>query len=74
VPNLVCLATISILMAAKLEEALSPSFNRMISLLQKDQRDSANKPDLIKLETQIVLAFQVNFNFITVVPFLERFL
>lgn len=33
VPNLVCLATISILMAAKLEEALSPSFNRMISLL-----------------------------------------
>lgn len=32
-PELVCVATISILLAAKLEEPVSLSFNRMINLL-----------------------------------------
>ena len=36
--NKVCLlATVSILMAAKLEQPISPSFNRMISLLTAEE-------------------------------------
>lgn len=36
VPKMANLATICILIAAKLEESISPSFNRMIALLQND--------------------------------------
>lgn len=36
-PDMVQLATISVLLAAKLEQSISPSFNRMISLLSPEQ-------------------------------------
>jgi hypothetical protein len=37
------LATICILMAAKLEQPISPSFNRMISLLDAEKRKNIKK-------------------------------
>jgi len=48
------LAVVSILMAAKLEQPISPSFSRMITLLPEDQRDKVKKKDLIDLEFEIV--------------------
>ena len=48
--NVLHLATISVLMSAKLEQPISPSFNRMINLLQPDERDSVSKKSLIDLE------------------------
>lgn len=41
--NILHLAVISVLMSAKLEQPISPSFSRMISLLQKDEKDSVSK-------------------------------
>lgn len=49
-PNLAMLATTAILMAAKLEQPISPSFNRMISLLPAEHRYLISKDDLIDLE------------------------
>ena len=74
IPNLVNFATISILIAAKLEEAVSPSFNRMIGLLKVEQRLAVTKEILIALEFKIITSLQMNLTFQTVVPFLERFI
>ena len=41
--QMVNLATVSILMAAKLEEPISPSFTRMISKLSKDEQEHVTK-------------------------------
>ena len=41
-PNLNALAVITLLMAAKIEQPISPSFNRMINLLPESQRGSIN--------------------------------
>jgi len=74
IPNLVHLATTSILIAAKLEEAISPSFNRMIGLLKVDQRSTITKEILVQFEFKIITALQINLAFETVVPFIERFI
>ena len=44
------LAVVSILMAAKLEEPISPSFSRMISLLTEVEKEHVSKKGLINLE------------------------
>ena len=48
--KMVHLATISILMAAKLEQPISPSFSRMISLLTEQEQKHVTKQGLIDLE------------------------
>lgn len=53
-PNLLHLATAAILMGAKLEQPISPSFNRMISLLPESQRGQITKQDLVNLEHKIL--------------------
>jgi len=49
-PFATTLAVVVILMAAKLEQPISPSFSRMITLLPEGQRDKVKKKDLIDLE------------------------
>jgi len=48
--NLLPLAVISVLMAAKLEQPISPSFNRMINLLPDYEKKHVTKKQLIDLE------------------------
>jgi hypothetical protein len=72
-PNLAMLATISILMAAKLEQPVSPSFNRMINLLPESQRKRMDKEDLVDLEEKIILALDFDFNYASPITFLERY-
>ena len=50
------LATISILMAAKIEQPISPSYSRMIHLLQEDEQKRMSKESLITLENDILAA------------------
>ena len=68
------LATISILMAAKLEQPISPSFTRMINLLTDDEKKNLNKQALIELEADILSAFCFDFNFPGPVQSMERYL
>ena len=69
-----CLATISVLLSAKLEQPISPSFSRMISLLTAEERRFVHKQDLIKLEEQILTRLGFEFNFQGPIPSLERYL
>ena len=54
-PCLVTLGITSLLMAVKIEEPISPSFERMINLLKKYDITSISKQDLIDLEEQIIV-------------------
>ena len=72
-PDLIHLGTVSILMAAKLEQPISPSFNRMIKLLPAKNQKETSKQDLIDLESDIVRVLDWNFYSSGPLPFLERF-
>lgn len=71
---IVHLSTISVLMAAKLEQPISPSFNRMIGLLTPDEQKVITKSSLIDLEAQILVKLGFDFNFPGPMQSLERFL
>ena len=50
-------------MAAKLEQPISPSFNRMITLLTDEEQRFVSKAQLITLEEKILVKFGFDFNF-----------
>ena len=68
------LATICMLMAAKLEQPISPSFTRMINLLTDDERKNVTKQSLIELEAEILTRMGFDFNFPGPIQTMERFL
>lgn len=72
-PNLFALGATVMLMAAKVEQPISPSFNRMLALLPQSEQRRVTKQDLINLEEQILLALQFQVHYAGPVPFLERF-
>jgi hypothetical protein len=57
------LATVSMLVAAKLEQPISPSFSRMISLLSDDEKKNVTKKQLIELEADILVVMGFDYNF-----------
>ena len=73
-PCLISLAVICILMAAKMEQPISPSFNRMILLLYENHKIKLKKVDLLDLEEKILRTLEFSCHHISAVPFLERFL
>ena len=50
-PCLIRLAFVSILMAAKLEEPIQPSFNRMVRLVASEWNFETTKEEIIELES-----------------------
>ena len=60
---MIALATIAVLMSAKLEQPISPSFSRMISLLADEEQKLVTKKELIDLEASILVALGFDFNF-----------
>ena len=72
--QIITLATISVLMSAKLEQPISPSFSRMVGLLSEDEKRIVNKKGLIKLEEAILKKFGFDFNFQSPICSLERYL
>ena len=68
------LATISMLMAAKLEQPISPSFTRMIGLLSEDEQINVTKRGLIDLESDILITMNFDYNFPGPIQSMERFL
>lgn len=49
-PNLFTLGATVVLMGAKLEQPISPSFNRMLALLPSSEQSRTCKQDLVNLE------------------------
>ena len=72
-PSLVTLAVTCILMAAKLEEPIAPSFARMINLLAEQQQTVLDKTELIDLEEAIVKMLDFSLRHVSSIHFLERF-
>lgn len=72
-PCLVTLGVTCLLMAAKLEQPMHPSFNIMIRLLADTQGLFVTKQALITLEEKIIRALEFSMHFCSTVPFLERY-
>lgn len=72
--QIVGLATISILMAAKLEQPISPSYNRMLKYLTEEEKRFVDKQGLIDLEFDVLVVLGFDFNFPGPVTSLERYL
>lgn len=53
---------------------MTPSINRMIALLSDRERKQVSKADVIYLEEQIINMLDFDFNFLSPLSFLERFL
>ena len=51
------------LMAAKLEEPIQPSFNRMVRLAQNEWNFATSKEELIQLEAHIIFVLDMNLQF-----------
>lgn len=68
------LATIAVLMSAKLEQPISPSFTRMINLLTPEEKKNVTKQSLIDLESDILVKLGFDFNFPGPVQAMERYL
>ena len=62
------------LLAAKLEQPIQPSYGRMIKLLNKKERQLVTKEQLEELEFQIVFLFGCDFNFNGPIHFVDRYL
>ena len=74
IPCLVNLSLICCLMAAKLEQPISPSFNRMIKLAKSEWNCTVFLQDLIDLEEQIVRTLDFDVQNTSPLPFLDRYL
>jgi len=59
----ISLATISLLLSAKLEQPVSPNFTRMIELLSEAEKKIVTKNKLIDLEANILIVLGFDFNF-----------
>lgn len=53
---------------------MTPSINRMIRLLNDEERQYVTKPLVIQMESEIVKALNFDMNFLSPLTFLERFL
>lgn len=73
VPNLFALGATVMLMAAKLEQPISPSFNRMLALLPSSEQSRITKQDIINLEEQILITLNFSLHAAGPIPFVERF-
>ena len=72
-PCLTSLAVISLLLGAKLEQPMHPSFNIMIRLLYENHNLVVEKPTLLVMEKEILSTLEFSMHFVSPVPFLERF-
>ena len=72
-PNIFALGATVMLMAAKLEQPISPSFNRMLALLPSSEQSRITKQDLIDLEEDILITLKFSLHWAGPIPLIERF-
>ena len=71
-PCLVHLGTTALLLAAKIEESLSPCVINLIILIKKKHQIKIEKKALINLESSIIRELAFDIRFISPLDFLER--
>ena len=74
-PDAVVLAVTCVMLAGKLEQEESPSFNVLSSFMEQSSlRFSIQKKYFIRLENKVCRALEMDLTFTSPLPFLERFL
>jgi hypothetical protein len=61
------------LMAAKIEQPVTPSVKRMIALLPPNEQKRTSKQDICLLEKKILFAFDFDLYYVGPIHFLERY-
>ena len=72
-PCLIRLAIVCTLMSAKLEQPISPSFNRMVRLVEDEWSIQIGKQELIVLEEKIIKTLDYELHYTCPIVFLERY-
>ena len=72
--NIVCITTTCMLLAAKLEQPIAPSFEKMISLLADPEKMEITRQKIIDMEAKILVTLGFDFNFPGPIQSLERYL
>lgn len=72
-PCLIKLAIICTLIAAKLEQPIQPSYNRMVKLVAKEWNIHVLKKELIGLEESVIRMLDFELHCVGPIQFLERF-
>jgi hypothetical protein len=62
------------LIAAKLEQPISPSYSKMLGLLTSDEQKTMTVKQMINLEADILVKLSFDFNFASPIQSMERFL
>lgn len=73
VPDLDLLAVTSILLAAKMEQPVSPSFIRMVRMVDSDYGIRLEKTQLIEMEEDIIRVLDFSIGYTSPIPFLDRY-
>lgn len=68
------LVTTTTILAAKLEQPMTPSIKRMIKLLTEEEQGLVDKESVIELEEHVLSTLQFDFNYPSSLTFLERYL
>ena len=72
-PCLIRLAIVCTLMSAKLEQPISPSFSRMIRLVEDEWNISVSKQDLTQLEEHVIKSLDYELHYNCPIIFIERY-
>ena len=72
-PCLITLGMTCLLIAAKLEEPVSPSYKILIRTMNDLHKANVQKRDLLRLEEKILIALEFSCHHISPIPFLERY-
>ena len=72
-PCLIRLAFVCVLIAAKFEEPIQPSFNRMVRLIKTQYNFDTSREELVQLEHMIITLLDWDLHIVTPIFFLERF-
>ena len=73
-PCLISLATVCLLMAAKLEENMGPSFCRMVDIVNEQYSVVLKREKLVNLEEDVIRTLDFDLRTVSSIQFLERFL
>jgi len=68
------LITSCVILGAKCEQPMTPSINRMIKLLNEDERQVVTKLLVIAMEAKILTTLGFDLNFLSPLIFLEIYL
>lgn len=72
-PCLIRLAIACTLISAKLEQPISPSFNRMVRLVEDEWSIIIDKQELITLEEKVIRALDCELHYTCPIVFFERY-